>query len=94
MNELETLGQNTIVILELLGIAAFTVSGVLAAMRKRMDIVGICVCAFLTSFGGGTLRDVLLDRRPFFWVEHQYALLSQRCLHFDWKLPAIGEDVR
>jgi uncharacterized membrane protein YeiH len=30
---------------------------------------------FLAAFGGGTLRDVLLDRRPFFWAEHQSVLL-------------------
>lgn len=76
MNTLEAISQNSIFVLELLGIAAFAVSGVLAALRKRMDIVGICVCGFLTAFGGGTLRDVLIDRRPFFWVDHQYALLS------------------
>jgi uncharacterized membrane protein YeiH len=76
MPDLEALSQHSIFVLELLGIAAFAVSGVLAALRKRMDIVGICVCGFLTAFGGGTLRDILLDRRPFFWVEHQQALLS------------------
>jgi uncharacterized membrane protein YeiH len=36
-----------------------------------MDVVGIFTVAFITAFGGGTLRDVLLDRRPFFWVQHQ-----------------------
>jgi uncharacterized membrane protein YeiH len=41
-----------------------------------MDIVGICACGFLAAFGGGTLRDVLLDRRPFFWVEHPTVLLG------------------
>jgi uncharacterized membrane protein YeiH len=30
--------------------------------------------AGLTAFGGGTLRDILLDRRPFFWVEYSYWL--------------------
>ena len=50
--------------------AAFALSGLLEAARKRLDIVGVCVVAGLTAFGGGTLRDVLLDRRPFFWVEH------------------------
>jgi uncharacterized membrane protein YeiH len=55
---------------------AFALSGVIGALRKRMDIVGICACGFLAAFGGGTLRDVLLDRRPFFWVEHQYVLLG------------------
>jgi uncharacterized membrane protein YeiH len=49
---------------------AFALSGLLASARKRLDAVGVCVVAGLAAFGGGTLRDVLLDRRPFFWVEH------------------------
>ena len=76
MSTLETLRQQTWVGLELLGTAAFAVSGVLGAMRKRMDMVGICVCGFLAAYGGGTVRDVLIDRRPFFWVEHQGVLLG------------------
>jgi uncharacterized membrane protein YeiH len=47
---------------------AFALSGLLEAARKRLDAVGVCVVSGLTAFGGGTLRDVLLDRRPFFWV--------------------------
>jgi uncharacterized membrane protein YeiH len=49
---------------------AFALSGLLAAARQRLDAVGVCVVAGVAAFGGGTLRDVLLDRRPFFWVEH------------------------
>lgn len=49
---------------------AFALSGLVEAVRKRMDAVGVCVVSGLTAFGGGTVRDVLLDRRPFFWVEH------------------------
>ena len=49
---------------------AFALSGLLEAARKRLDAVGVCVVAGLAAFGGGTLRDVLFDRRPFFWVEH------------------------
>lgn len=58
---------------------AFALSGLLAAARQRLDAVGVCVVAGLAAFGGGTLRDVLLDRRPFFWVEHAgwlWALLA------------------
>ncbi|MFT3955693.1 MAG: trimeric intracellular cation channel family protein [Piscinibacter sp.] len=58
---------------------AFALSGLLAAARKRLDAVGVCVVAGLAAFGGGTLRDVRLDRRPFFWVEHAswlWALLA------------------
>jgi uncharacterized membrane protein YeiH len=49
---------------------AFALSGLIAAARKRLDAVGVCVVAWLAAFGGGTLRDILLDRRPFFWVQH------------------------
>ena len=58
---------------------AFALSGLLEAARKRLDAVGVCLVAGLTAFGGGTLRDVLLDRRPFFWVAHSewlWALLA------------------
>jgi uncharacterized membrane protein YeiH len=56
--------------IEALATVAFALSGLLAAARHRLDAVGVCVVAGLAAFGGGTLRDVLLDRRPFFWVEH------------------------
>src|SRR3954469_13073847 len=58
---------------------AFALSGLLEAARKRLDAVGVCLVAGLAAFGGGTLRDVLLDRRPFFWVSHSewlWALLA------------------
>ncbi|MES2784958.1 MAG: trimeric intracellular cation channel family protein [Pseudomonadota bacterium] len=58
---------------------AFALSGLLAAARKRLDPVGVCVVTGLAAFGGGTLRDVLLDRRPFVWVAHPewlWALLA------------------
>jgi uncharacterized membrane protein YeiH len=55
---------------EIAATLAFALSGLLAGARKQLDVVGLCVVAGLSAFGGGTLRDVLLDRRPFFWVEH------------------------
>ena len=76
MNHIQTLGQHTLAGLEIMGTAAFALSGVVSALRKKMDMVGVCVCGFLAAFGGGTLRDLLIDRRPFFWVEHQLLLLG------------------
>lgn len=58
------------VAIEAAAILAFATSGLLEAARKKLDVVGICVVVGLSAFGGGTLRDILLDRRPFFWVEH------------------------
>jgi uncharacterized membrane protein YeiH len=60
--------------IELLATLAFALSGIMAAARKRMDVVGVCVVGFLAAFGGGTLRDILLDQRPFFWVENEIVL--------------------
>ena len=58
------------VAIEAVATVAFALSGLIEAARKRLDAVGVCVVAGLAAFGGGTLRDVLMDRRPFFWVAH------------------------
>jgi uncharacterized membrane protein YeiH len=63
-------------LLEWIATAAFALSGIVAAARKRMDVVGVCVVACLAAFGGGTLRDLLLDHRPFFWIRQQEALIG------------------
>ena len=54
--------------LDLFGVAVFAVSGALAAGRKGMDLFGVMVVSTVTAVGGGTLRDVLLDNQPLFWV--------------------------
>jgi uncharacterized membrane protein YeiH len=67
------------VVAEAAATVAFALSGVIEAARKRLDAVGICVVGGLAAFGGGTVRDVLLDRRPLFWIEHAewiWALLA------------------
>ena len=53
--------------MDLAGVAVFAASGALVASRKRMDLVGFALVATVTGIGGGTLRDVLLDR-PVFWL--------------------------
>lgn len=55
--------------LDLFGVAVFAVSGALTAGRKSMDLFGVIVVAVITAIGGGTVRDVLLDKRPIFWIE-------------------------
>ncbi|HQV28183.1 MAG TPA: trimeric intracellular cation channel family protein [Thermoflexales bacterium] len=55
-------------LIEALGIGAFALSGVVEAKKKGMDFVGAFTAAFLTAFGGGTLRDLILDRHPLVWI--------------------------
>jgi uncharacterized membrane protein YeiH len=65
-----------VTVIEITAVLVAAFSGFIEARRKRMDLVGVFTVAFITAFGGGTLRDILLDRRPLFWVQHQeYAIL-------------------
>jgi uncharacterized membrane protein YeiH len=68
--------MSLIKLIEILAILVGAFSGFVEARSKKMDIVGVFTVAFITAFGGGTLRDILLDQRPLFWVIHQeYAIL-------------------
>jgi uncharacterized membrane protein YeiH len=62
-------------IIDLLGVGVFAVSGVLSAGRKSLDWLGVAVIAIVTAIGGGTLRDLLLDRHPIFWIADPSYLL-------------------
>jgi uncharacterized membrane protein YeiH len=55
------------------GVAVFAISGALAAARKSLDVLGVVIVATVTAIGGGTLRDVLLDR-PVFWMVQPFYL--------------------
>ena len=50
--------------MDLVGTAAFALSGALVAMRKRLDLFGLVVLALTTALGGGILRDLILGNTP------------------------------
>lgn len=63
-------------IIELFAVVTSGTYGVLLARRKGMDFVGVFAVAFIIAFGGGTTRDLFLDRNPLFWIQHQeYAII-------------------
>jgi uncharacterized membrane protein YeiH len=85
---------NGTIVFEVVGTLAFALSGLIEAARKKLDLVGMAMVSGLAAFGGGTLRDILLDRRPFFWVENEIwiwvliaiclaALLFMRARHLE-----------
>jgi uncharacterized membrane protein YeiH len=55
-------------LIDILGVAAFSIAGVFAAMEKKLDIFGIFIIAFVTAMGGGTLRDILIGDLPVNWM--------------------------
>lgn len=62
-------------VLDLIGVGVFAISGALAAGRKHLDLIGVLVLALVTAVGGGTIRDVLLDRHPIVWLADPAYLL-------------------
>ncbi|QIB52178.1 trimeric intracellular cation channel family protein [Pseudomonas sp. OIL-1] len=62
---------------DLFGVAVFAITGALMAGRKSMDLLGVLVIAIITALGGGTLRDVILDRHPVVWIrDDSYILVA------------------
>lgn len=57
-------------ILETIGILTFAFSGMLLAEKKDFDPVGWYIIASATAFGGGTIRDLITDNHPVYWIQH------------------------
>lgn len=69
------MSDDLLYVLYLLAITAEAMTAALAAGRRRMDWVGVCLLAAVTALGGGSVRDVLLGHYPLTWVRHPELLL-------------------
>lgn len=76
-------------LLQLLGAAVFACSGALEAGRKRLDLVGVSAISFVTAMGGGTVRDVLLDRELLWVADTIYLYISVGAGLLTWALAKI-----
>ena len=56
--------ETFILILELAGTMAFAASGAITALKKGMDLFGVCILGLTTAVGGGVIRDVILGNTP------------------------------
>lgn len=66
-----------LILLDYAAVLIFALTGALVASRAQLDVVGFAFVACLTAVGGGTLRDVLLDRNPVFWIaDSTYILIA------------------
>lgn len=54
--------------IDLAGTFAFAISGALVAIRKKFDVFGVLIIAFVTAIGGGMTRDVLINAHPINWI--------------------------
>ncbi|MEC7377146.1 MAG: trimeric intracellular cation channel family protein [Pseudomonadota bacterium] len=80
-----------IYLLEMIGIVAFAISGMIVARSKNMDPVGVFTIGFITALGGGTLRDLIMDNHPLYWIKHQelpMLILAMAIVFSYWKRAA------
>lgn len=63
-------------LIEFAGVAVFAISGALAAGRKSLDLLGVIVIAMVTATGGGTVRDLLLDRTVFWIARPEFLVVT------------------
>ena len=57
-------------VIHIIGTIAFALSGYLVGARKRLDMLGVWICALLTAIGGGLIRDALVGRMPLVFTEY------------------------
>ena len=81
--------MSPIVVFEIVAVVLGAFSAMITAAKKNFDFVGTYALAVVVSFGGGTIRDVLLDRRPFFWVDRwEYlVVIFMLCIPFVYSRP-------
>ncbi|HIP51904.1 MAG TPA: trimeric intracellular cation channel family protein [Campylobacterales bacterium] len=53
---------------EYIGIIAFAISGFFVGVRAKLDFLGVLISVFLTAFGGGVIRDIIVDRTPYTFI--------------------------
>lgn len=69
--------ENTMFGLELIGAAAFAISGAMAAIKRKADIFGVVFLGVITALGGGVIRDVLIGQLPpKMFISYAYLLAS------------------
>lgn len=66
-------------LIEFFGTIAFALSGALHAMEKKLDPFGVIIIAFVTSIGGGTLRDMLIGNTPVTWLQNETMSITILC---------------
>lgn len=69
-------GKTAFIILDAIGLSSFAITGSLVALESNFNFFGVLILAFLTAVGGGTTRDILINKIPFILVSEFYASIA------------------
>lgn len=69
-------GKTAFIVSDAIGLASFAITGSLIAIENNFNFLGVLILAFLTAVGGGTTRDILINKVPFILVSEFYATVA------------------
>ena len=69
-------GKTTFIISDAIGLVSFSITGSIVAIQNDFNFLGVLILAFLTAVGGGTIRDILINRVPSILVSEFYATIA------------------
>lgn len=69
-------GKTAFIISDAVGLVSFSITGSIVAIQNDFNFLGVLILAFLTAVGGGTIRDILINRIPSILVSEFYATVA------------------
>ena len=69
-------GKRAFIISDAIGFVSFSITGSIVAIQNELNFLGALILAFLTAVGGGTIRDILINRVPSILVSEFYATVA------------------
>ena len=69
-------GKTAFIISDAVGLVSFSITGSIIAIQNDFNFLGALILSFLTAVGGGTLRDILINRVPSILVSEFYATVA------------------
>lgn len=69
-------GKTAFIISDAVGLVSFAITGSLVAIENEFNFLGVLILAFITAVGGGTIRDILINRVPSILVSEFYATVA------------------
>ena len=69
-------GKTAFIISDAVGLVSFSITGSIVAIQNDFNFLGVLILAFLTAVGGGTIRDILINRVPSIFVSEFYATVA------------------
>jgi uncharacterized membrane protein YeiH len=69
-------GKTAFIISDAIGLVSFSITGSIVAIQNELNFLGVLILAFLTAVGGGTIRDILINKVPSILVSEFYATIA------------------